>query len=217
MKVSIIGTGRIGKTEGKLLARTGHEVMFGTRNLIDTRFESDTEFMIGTIPMAAQFAEVILLAMPWVALEETKNKMTDLGGKIIIDATNPFGRTKDGFGVQTMPDGMTALQYTMKFFPECKVVKSFNILTAGFQLESAGRTGPNRVVMPLAGDDLDAKIVVSSLINDMGFTPFDVGDASKSKFIEPPRCSHSLYGEEWHLDTVGIALDNLKQGLPYTG
>ena len=63
MKVSIIGTGRIGKTEGKLLAKTGHEVMFGTRNLIDTKFESDTEFMIGTIPMASQFSDTIILAI----------------------------------------------------------------------------------------------------------------------------------------------------------
>lgn len=215
MKISIIGTGRIGKTEGKLLAKAGHEVMFGTRNLLDTKFQSDSEFMIGTIPMACQFSGIILLAIPWVALEETKNKMTDLDGKIIIDATNPFGKTENGFGVKPMPEGMTALQYTMRLFPACKVVKSFNTLTAGFQGEAAGRQGSHRVVMPLAGDDLGAKIIVSSLIDDMGFTPFDIGKASMSRFIEPPRGAYSLYGEEWRADTIKIAIKKLKEGKPY--
>ena len=59
--------------------------------------------------------------------------------------------------------------------PGARLVKAYNTLTAGFQAAAAGRTGPDRVVMFLCGDDEVAKAVVCGLIIDTGFTSFDVG------------------------------------------
>ena len=213
MKITIIGSGRIGLTEGQLLSKAGYEIMYGSRNpnRIDLSvFKGNVQ--AESVPNASQFAQIILIAIPWVALEETAKLLQPTDNKIIIDATNPFKRSQNGFGIQKMPEDMTALQFTERFFPKASVVKSFNTLTAGFQFSSAGRTGTDRVIMPLAGDDLAAKKVISQVIEDAGFIPYDIGDAQMSKFIEPPRGAYSLYGEEWQADTIDQAMHRLKQG-----
>ena len=56
-----------------------------------------------------------------------------------------------------------------------------------------------------------AKQVVAQLIRDSGFAPYDVGDADQAVFIEPPRGENSLYGEEWHRDTIDEKLRQLRQ------
>jgi predicted dinucleotide-binding enzyme len=82
--------------------------------------------------------------------------------------------------------------------PGAKLVKSFNTLTSGFQQSSAGRNGPDRVVMFMSGDDTDAKATVARLIDDAGFTPIDLGGLADAAPMEAPRRRGAVYGEEYH-------------------
>ena len=89
--------------------------------------------------------------------------------KIVIDTTNQFGR--DGW--EDLGGGPR--QVNAARMPGARYTKAFNTLTSGFQAQAAGRTGPDRVVMFLCGDDEEAKGVVAGLIDDAGFTPVDMG------------------------------------------
>jgi predicted dinucleotide-binding enzyme len=112
----------------------------------------------------------------------------------VIDTTNQFGPG----GVEQLPEGLTAAQLNQSRIPGARLVKAFNTLTAGFQAEAAGRTGPDRVVMFMCGDDREAKEVVARLIDDAGFTPVDVGGLADAAQMEAPRRPGAVYGEEYH-------------------
>ena len=45
----------------------------------------------------------------------------------------------------------------------------------------------------------DAKAVASKLIDDAGFTPFDLGGLADAAPMEAPRRPGAVYGEEYHL------------------
>ena len=209
MKIGIIGSGNIGSTEGKLWLRAGHQVMYGSRHpesLPNKDLGNGAQY--GTIRQAAEFGDVVLLSVPWSALDEVIAQLGDAtSDKPVIDATNQFGRE----GKVDLPDGLTATAYNTRRI-RCKgLVKAYNTLTAGFQWEAGNRPGEDRVVMPYAGDNAAAKQVVAQLIRDSGFAPYDVGDADQAVFIEPPRGENSLYGEEWHRDTIDEKLRQLRQ------
>ena len=203
MKIGIIGSGNIGSTEGKLWLKAGHQVMYGSRHpesLPDKDLGNGAQY--GIIREAAEFGEVVLLSVPWSALDEVIAQLGDaVAHKVVIDATNQYGPG----GQVRLPDGQTATAYNTSRIRCQGLVKAYNTLTAGFQQKAGNSTEENRVVMPYAGDNEAAKQVVAQLIRDSGFAPYDVGDAA---FIEPPRGEDSLYGEEWHLDTI---VEKLKQ------
>lgn len=213
MKITIIGTGNIGKTEGLLLSRSGHKVIYGSRNPSQVPLEGfKGQATVASVPDALACSDIILLAIPWAGLSKLADDYRQLmDNKIIIDATNPYVSGPKGSSIVWFRNDMAALEHTMSLFPKANVVKAFNTLTAGFQLMAA-RKYRNKVISPFAGDNQEAKTVVGKLISDMGFIAYDIGDARMSRFIDPPRGARSLYGEDWTLDTIAIALDRLKNG-----
>lgn len=201
MNIGIIGSGRIGGTVGRLWAQAGHQVLFSSRRpeqLQGLAAQVGHGARIGSIREAAQFGEVVLLSVPWMGVEAALAAAGPLDGKILIDTTNQFTST----GLEQLPDGMSASAFNARRARGARLVKAYNTLTAGFQAAAAGRTGPQRVVMPYAGEDVVAKHVVARLIDDSGFEPFDIGGWELVQYIEPPRRPGAFYGEEWHLDTA---------------
>lgn len=208
MRIGIIGSGRIGGTVGRLWAQAGHDVVFSSRHpeeLADLVAQVGHGARAGTIREATEFGDVVLLSVPWSGVADALAAAGPLGGKILIDTTNQFASG----GLERLPNGMSAAEYNSQRAAGARLVKAYNTLTAGFQAESAGRTGADRVAMPYAGEDAEAKQVVAQLIEDSGFAPFDVGGWNTVRFMEPPRRAGAFYGEEWNLDTAQALLDQL--------
>jgi predicted dinucleotide-binding enzyme len=128
-----------------------------------------------------------------------------LEGRIVIDTTNQYGAG----GVEDLR-GRTAAQVNAARLPGARYTKAFNTLTSGFQAESAGRTGPDRVVMFMCGDDEEAKRVVAGLIDDAGFTPIDIGGTADAAPMEAPRRPGAVYGEEVHEDEARAFVERLR-------
>jgi predicted dinucleotide-binding enzyme len=205
MKIGIIGSGRIGGNAGKLFARAGHEVLFSfsrDRAKLDALAEEvGNGARAGTPEEATRFGEVVMLSVPWSLVDEALEAAGPLDGKVLVDTTNQFGRDENGnFGVLELSDGLSAAAYNARRAEGARLVKAYNTMTAGFQAEAAGRTGPDRVVMFYAGDDEVANSVVAGLIDDSGFDPVYVGSLTGDVvWMEPPRREGALYGEEFHL------------------
>ena len=207
MNIGTIGAGHIGETVGRLWAQAGHHVFFSSRNperLTELVQAIGPNAHAGTIREAAQFGEVLLLTVPWAGVEEALAAAGPLNGKIVIDTTNQFGPG----GVAQLPHGMSAIEFNSQRANGARLVKAYNTLTAGFQAQSAGRSGPERVVMPYAGQEVAAKQVVAQLISDSGFEPFEV-PWEFVHAIEPPRRAGAFYGEEWHLDSAQALIAQL--------
>lgn len=187
MKIGIIGSGNIGGTLGRHWAKAGHEVMFSSRNPDELKEMADSiSAKVGTVAEAADFGEVLLLAVPLKHNEEVGNQLGDLSGKILIDATNPYpGR--DGEVAQRIIDdkSQTSTGYTARLFAGAKIVKAFNSVYFKVLQEKAFREGNDRIAVQMAGDDDPAKSTVKKLIEDIGLAPQDLGGLEQGKYFEP--------------------------------
>ena len=196
MRIGVIGAGRIGGNLARLLTQAGHEVSISyTRDPAElSRRAADIGCRAATVAEAADFGEVVIVSVPWSRLDAVFAETGPLTGKIVIDTTNHFSA-----GGVTDLGPRTAAEVNQARLPGARLVKAYNTLTAGFQASAAGRTGADRVVMFLCGDDPTAKTVVSRLITDSGFTPFDIGTLADAAPMEAPRRPGAVYGEEFHL------------------
>jgi hypothetical protein len=214
MKIGVIGAGRIGGNVAALLTSAGHEVLLSFSRdpgrLRELAHNLGDRARVGSVGDAVEFGGVVLLSVPWPVIPVVLERAGSLAGKIVIDTTNPFGPG----GLQPIPDGLTSAQFNQLRMPGASLVKGFNTLTAGFQARTAGRTGDQRVVMFISGDDAHAKATVTGLIEGAGFAPADLGDLADSGAMEAPRRAGAVYGEEYRLEDARAALVALRGARP---
>jgi predicted dinucleotide-binding enzyme len=206
MKIGIIGSGHVGGTVGSLWAKAGHTIMFSSRHPDDLGAVARAAgAQVGSIGEAATFGDVVVISVPWTAYEAALAEAGPLAGRVMIDTTNQFGAG----AVLQLPGGVSGAVYHAAMTAGAHYAKAYNTLTAGFQAASAGRTGPDRIAMPYCATDAEAQTVVTQLIEDSGFAPFEV-DWELAPWMEPPRRSGAFYGEEWTLATAAALLDQIK-------
>jgi len=196
MQIGIIGAGRIGATAAGLFARAGHEVAIsnsrGPESLAETAAGLGARVRATSVDEAAAFGEVVLLAIPLGAYEELP--VAALAGKIVIDAMNYYPARDTSLELAGRPSSELVAQR----LAGARVVKAFNTLQ--FQtLATAGLPGieaAERLGLPLAGDDAAAKAVVSALIDEVGFAPFDVGGLAAG--VHPQAQAGSIGHDQLH-------------------
>jgi predicted dinucleotide-binding enzyme len=121
---------------------------------------------------AAKFGEVILLAIPWRKINELPSAEL-FAGKIVIDAMNPYSAVGQ---VMDLGD-RTSSGEVAKRMPKARLVKAFNTIYWKALETRSQPSAPleDRLAIFLAGDDAEAKAVVSKLIEQIGFAPIDTG------------------------------------------
>ena len=156
MRIGIIGSGNVGGTLGRRWAENGHEVLFGSRDPSSKKMQSLVEQVsgkakAGTLSDAAAYGEVLVLATPWPATEQTLRDLGDVAGKIIFDCTNPL---KPDLSLDLAGAGSGAEQVA-SWAEDARIVKVFN--TTGYgNMADPGYDG-QKATMFFAGDDHVAK------------------------------------------------------------
>jgi hypothetical protein len=210
MRVGIIGAGHIGGNIARRLALAGHQVTVSfARDQAGLAALAAEVGCIAAEPADAAAAEVVVVSVPWGVIDEAIRAAGSLDGKIVIDTTNQFGRTR-----ALDLSGRTAARVNAERMPGARYTKSFNTLTAAFQAEAANRAEPQRVVQWLAGDDDDAKRVVSALISDAGYIPVDLAAIDNCSVMEAPRRTGAVYGEEYRAADAAPVVAAVRAGLP---
>jgi predicted dinucleotide-binding enzyme len=212
VKIGIIGSGRIGGGVARQLAGAGHQVLLSFSRdrsaLQELASQIGSSASVGSPADAVAFGEVVVISVPWDVLPQALQQAGSLDGKIVIDTTNQFG------GPPLPAEGQTAAQFNAQRMPGARYTKSFNTLTAAFQAETAGRSGEQKVVQWLCGDDEGAKNVVAGLIEDAGFVPVDLGGTAGCAVLEAPRRPGAVYGEEYHAADAQQVVDAVRAGRP---
>ncbi len=172
MNIGIIGSGNIGANAARLFAESGHEVAVsnsrGPESLQDLVDEIGPNARATTVEEAADFGEVVLVAIPFFARDTLPS---GLDGKIVIDATNYYpGRDGD-----VDFDGLTSSESPARNIPGARLVKAFNTMYYETLAKEGRSEGEDRLVLFVAGDDKEAKATVSGLIEEIGFEPMDTG------------------------------------------
>ncbi|MBK5122465.1 NADPH-dependent F420 reductase [Burkholderia sp. R-69980] len=199
MKIGILGAGFIGRAMATLASNGGHEVMIS--NSRDPRTWTSTASAIGcalgTAEEAAKFGDVVVVAVPFMNIDALP--VTALDGKIVIDTGNYYPE-RDGQIAALDSRSTTTSQMLAAALPGARVVKAFNAILAK-DLETDGKPAdaPNRRALPFAGDDEQAKRVVSGLLDQFGFDPVDVGTLADSWRFERAKPVYCIA-----LDRAGI-------------
>ena len=210
MKIGIIGPGNIGGNVARQAIKAGHELKLSFSrdpdHLEELARQLGDRAGTGSPAEAVRFAEVVVLAVPWRAIPDALAQAGELTGKIVVDTTNQFGPGP-------MPEeGQTAAAFNAARMPRARYVKSFNTLTSAFQAQAASRSGEDRVVQWLCGDDPEAKALVADLIEDMGYVAVDLGGVEGCHVMEAPRRRGAVYGEEYRAADAQAVVDAVHNG-----
>ncbi|HYM39253.1 MAG TPA: NADPH-dependent F420 reductase [Thermoplasmata archaeon] len=179
MRAAVIGTGHVGTAIAKGLQRAKHEVRMGSRQPSETR--APRGIPVGPSRSTAEWAEAVILAVPYSAIQEAVRAMGPgaLKGKTVVDVTNVISPSMD-LAVGFTTSGGEELQ---KLVPEANVVKAFNTVFARHM--STGKLAGQPLTLHVAGDTPQAKEAVMRLGRDIGFEPVDAGPLKAARYLEP--------------------------------
>lgn len=210
MKVGIIGAGNIGGNVARQAVRVGHEVIVSFSRSPEALDEFAAELgesaVAGTPAEAVATAELTVFAVPWSIIPQALEQAGSLSGKVIVDTTNHFGPGP------APGEGQTAAAFNASRMPGARYTKCFNTLTSAFQAAAATRTGDERVVQWLCGDDQQAKDLVAGFVDSLGYVAVDLGGTAGCIVMESPRRPGAVYGEEYRLAEARAVLDAVRAG-----
>ena len=189
MKIGILGTGGVGQSLGRGFAGRGHDVMIGTRDpgagkLDEWVAATGGRGSVGTFAEAAAFGELAVLATSWTGTENALRLAgaENLEGKVVIDVTNPLDFST---GAPRLSVGFSdsAGEQVQRQLPGARVVKAFNIITAGEMVDPDFPCGPP--TMFLCGNDEGARHQVAGICTGFGWEVVDMGGIEGARLLEP--------------------------------
>ena len=202
MKIAVLGTGMVGQAVAAKLADLGHEATIGTRDPQATLARTEPDGMgnppfsawhaehprvrLATFAEAAEQAELVVNATNGgVSLEVLNQAGTaNLAGKVLLDIANPLDFSRGFPPTLFVKDTDSLGEQIQRAFPETRVVKSLNTMTAALMAEPALAAGGDHSVF-VSGDDADAKQSVIDLLTSLGHTDvIDLGDLSTARGTE---------------------------------
>jgi len=183
--IAVIGTGNVGMALGTELAQQGHDIVYGSRRplglkALDLAKKTEGDAKTATPSEAIIDADVVVLAVPGMVVEEVVKGLGDLSGKIVIDATNPLVTIEPmvlAFGVETSNG-----EIVQAAAPKAFVVKAFNTVTWQSMIDPKDSDGP--LYVPIVGNDKAAKQKVAKFVENMGLVPFDLGSIETAHWTE---------------------------------
>lgn len=188
MKIGIIGAGNIGSVLARRFTELGHAVSIansrGPETLKDLAEQTGATAV--TAQEAARAGEVVVVTIPM-------RNVPDLGiglfqgvpeSVVVIDTCNYYPQQRDG-RIDGIELGLAESRWVSQQLGR-PVVKAFNNIYAD-HLGSKGKPAgsPDRVALPYAGDDEQAKARVAELIDELGFDPVDDGTLEESWRQQP--------------------------------
>jgi predicted dinucleotide-binding enzyme len=177
MDIGIVGAGKIGGSLARHFVRAGHEVAVSNSRGPETLRGLVAEIGGGvwavTAEEAARFGEVVVVSIPFGRYRELPTDGLD--GKVVID-TNNYYPGRDGHFDELDDDRTTSSELLQAHLSGARVVKAFNAIHSGSLRDLARLSGnPERIGIPISGDDEEAKRTVAELIDEIGFDAVDAG------------------------------------------
>lgn len=202
MKIAVLGTGMVGQALAGRLAELGHQVTVGTRDVAATVARTEPDGM-GNPPFrawadahptvrladftdATASAELVVNATPGnvsIAALEAAGR-ANLAGKVLLDMSNPLDFSRGFPPTLFVKDTSSLGEQIQATFPELKVVKALNTLTAPLMVNPRQLAGGDHSVF-VSGNDAGAKKTVTGLLESFGHTDvIDLGDITTARGCE---------------------------------
>ena len=203
MKITILGTGIVGRTIAGKVAELGHEVTIGTRNVENTVnsenkdgygnppfsewYKSHENIHLKSFKEAATNADILINCtggqVSIAALESIGEDI--LNGKTLIDVANPLDFSHGMPPVLTPVNTDSLGEQIQARFPKLKVVKSLNTMNTLIMVNPSMVKGDHNVFV--CGNDDQAKASTKDLLKSFGWRDdliLDLGDITNSRGTE---------------------------------
>ena len=178
MKIGIVGAGNIGGTAARLFVKAGHEVALsnsrGGEGLESVLAGLGAKAKATTIEEAAEFGDVVLLAIPFGKYKTLPEH--GFQNKVVIDANNYYPSRDEQFA--ELDNGQTtSSELISEHLKGARLVKGFNTIWFEHLATEGDTRAPleNRRAIFISGDDTQAKEIVGKLIEEIGFAAVDMG------------------------------------------
>lgn len=182
LRIGIIGTGRIGGALATHWTKAGHEVLISSRHPDELRplaASLGSRAHVGTPKEAAAFGEVVLVSVPYSAMPEIgRDNGAQLKGKVVLDTSNPVESRDGAMALAAQKKGAGVA--TAEYLAGARVVRAFNCIPAASLANNANRR-PERIAIPIGGDDKQALEIAQRLVRDAGFDPVVVGSLAQTR------------------------------------
>jgi predicted dinucleotide-binding enzyme len=182
LRIGIIGTGRIGGALATHWTKAGHEVLMSSRHPEELRSLATSlgsRARVGTPKEAAAFGPVVLVSVPYAAIPEIgRDNRAELKGKVVLDTSNPVESRDGAMAIAAQKKGAGVA--TAEYLPGTRVVRAFNCIPAASLANDGNRT-PERLAIPIGGDDAQALAIAERLVRDAGFDPVVVGSLAQTR------------------------------------
>jgi len=177
MNIAILGTGNVGGALATRWSHHGHTIHLAVR---DTRHFKGSSLLNNprtqALPVrdAVQQSDVVLIAVPPVTIASMLPAMGDVGGKVLIDATN---------AVRQAPEPYKTVYHYLAANTAAELVKCFN--STGFENMLNPVYNGIAIDMFMAGDSAKAKDIAKTLALDAGFSDcIDFGNSGNVELLE---------------------------------
>ena len=191
MTYSIIGSGNIGTALARVFARAGIDVSIantrGPETIRPLVAELGDTVTAKTLEDALD-ADIVFLAIPFVAVEAFARLRDDWSGTLVVDATNAYGVPPEVLAGRLSSDVVAGA------LRGASVVKAFNHLPARVLARDPAQDGGRRVVF-VASNDAAASATVKALAEQLGFAPILLGridEGGRLLHIPGPLVLHNL-------------------------
>jgi predicted dinucleotide-binding enzyme len=184
--IGIIGAGNIGSQIARAAINHGYDVVIsnsrGPETLADLIAELGEKATAGTPAEAGAAGDFVVVTVPLKNYREIP--VEPLAGKVVID-TNNYYFERDGHIPELDNETTTTSELLQAHLPNSRVVKGFNhIRSAEITSDILPVGDRNRRALATAGDDADAKALITALYDEFGFDTVDIGPLSESWRVE---------------------------------
>jgi 8-hydroxy-5-deazaflavin:NADPH oxidoreductase len=192
VRVTIIGTGNMGRAIGLRALTAGHVVAFVGTHISKAQELADELIGEGAAEAARDVhGDLVVLAVPYTeAPHVVREYAAQLSGTVIVDPTNPvdFSLVEPLDGAWIGPFGSGGQLIAAEAPADAGFVKAFNTNFAGPLF--AGHVGGQPLDVFIAGDDQEAKAKVSRLVLDGDMRPIDAGRLVRARELEAMALLH---------------------------
>jgi 8-hydroxy-5-deazaflavin:NADPH oxidoreductase len=201
MDIAVLGTGTVGRAIAGRLDDLGHNVRVGTREPATTRARTEPDGMgnppftqwqeehpgvtLASYAEAAAAGEVVVLATSGaVALDVLSSAGAEnLSGKPLMDITNPLDFSAGFPPTLSVKDTDSLGEQIQRAFPDARVVKTLNTVTAALMVFPGSLPGESTVFV--SGEDPAAKVVVRRILDSFGHDDvIDLGGIETARGVE---------------------------------
>ncbi|VEG56187.1 putative dinucleotide-binding enzyme [Mycolicibacterium aurum] len=184
MQYAIIGAGNIGTAVAGHFARTGIEVGLAASRGVQALGDIASRTGPAVTPVEvddALDADIVILAVPFEAVQELVGRIADWQGRIVVDATNAIDYTD--FSPADL-GGTASSDLVGEWAAGARVVKAFGHTWAKVLAREPGDGNGGKRALFVSGNHPDANATVAHLISQFGFEPIDLGRNAEGGLLQ---------------------------------